>query len=90
MTSLQNVILLVQFVLAMVLYPDAQRAAQEEIDQAVGLQRLPGFGDRESLPLVDCILKETLRWATPVSISKALSFHCDLSLTNRPQRLHTG
>ena len=50
------------FMLAMVLYPDAQKKAQEEIDRVIGNDRLPCFDDRDNLPYVDAIVKEVLRW----------------------------
>ncbi|EXJ67794.1 uncharacterized protein A1O5_09140 [Cladophialophora psammophila CBS 110553] len=50
------------FVLAMTLYPEVQREAQAEIDAAIGTSRLPTFSDRESLPYVDALVKEVLRW----------------------------
>ncbi|KAL1860863.1 hypothetical protein Plec18170_001377 [Paecilomyces lecythidis] len=50
------------FFLAMAVYPEVQRKAQEEIDQVVGSERLPGFEDRQNLPYIDAIVKETLRW----------------------------
>ncbi|OCT47140.1 O-methylsterigmatocystin oxidoreductase [Cladophialophora carrionii] len=50
------------FVLAMALYPDAQKKAQAEIDAFVGTSRLPTFKDRASLPYVDALIKEVLRW----------------------------
>jgi cytochrome P450 len=50
------------FFLAMTLYPEVQRKAQEEIDLVVGTDRLPSFKDREKLPFVDAIFKEVLRW----------------------------
>ncbi|KAL5481169.1 hypothetical protein ACEPAI_10110 [Sanghuangporus weigelae] len=50
------------FFLAMTAYPDVQRKAQEEIDRAVGNDRLPGIRDRENLPYIDAIAKEVLRW----------------------------
>ncbi|GLB38520.1 putative cytochrome p450 [Lyophyllum shimeji] len=50
------------FFLAMVLYPECQTKAQEEIDAVVGRDRLPDFHDREHLPYVECLLQETLRW----------------------------
>ena len=46
----------------MVLFPEAQRRAQKEIDTVVGSDRLPGFSDRPSLPFVEAVLQETLRW----------------------------
>ncbi|KAF9243459.1 cytochrome P450 [Melanogaster broomeanus] len=50
------------FVLAMMLYPEVQERAQREIDTIVGMDRLPDFGDRPSLPYVEAVLRETLRW----------------------------
>jgi cytochrome P450 len=50
------------FLLAMVLYPDAQKRAQAEIDSVIGRDRLPTFEDRASLPYVDAIVRETFRW----------------------------
>jgi len=54
--------------LAMTLYPDAQRKAQAEIYDVVGNGRLPVFSDEEQLPYVQAVLKEVLRWhpATPL------------------------
>jgi cytochrome P450 len=53
---------LLTFALAMVLYPDVQRRAQAEIDSVIGGDRLPTFEDRASLPYIESILRETLRW----------------------------
>lgn len=50
------------FFLAMILYPEVARRAQDEIDRVVGTDRLPGIEDRENLPYVDAIVKESLRW----------------------------
>ncbi|KAH9170063.1 cytochrome P450 oxidoreductase [Lactarius sanguifluus] len=50
------------FVLAMVLFPDVQLKAQEEIDRVVGKGRLPNFTDREHLPYLSALYKELLRW----------------------------
>ena len=52
------------FVLNMVLNPEVQRKAQKEIDRVVGRDRLPSFGDRASMPYLDHVLLETLRYAT--------------------------
>ncbi|KAJ7612732.1 cytochrome P450 [Roridomyces roridus] len=56
------------FILAMVLHPECQARAQEEIDSVLGkdLSRLPDFEDRQNLPFVECILQETLRWNPPL------------------------
>ncbi|KAG6812184.1 hypothetical protein H0H92_003989 [Tricholoma furcatifolium] len=50
------------FIFAMLLYPEYQIKAQEEIDRVIGPGRLPEFSDRESLPYVECLLQETQRW----------------------------
>jgi cytochrome P450 len=46
----------------MVLYPDVQKRAQAEIDLVIGRNRLPTFEDRASLPYIEAVLRETLRW----------------------------
>ena len=50
------------FFLAMTAFPHVQIKAKEEIDRVVGVERLPGFQDRDSLPYVEAVVKETLRW----------------------------
>ncbi|KAH8985750.1 cytochrome P450 oxidoreductase [Lactarius hatsudake] len=50
------------FILAMVLFPDVQLKAQEEIDRIVGTSRLPNLADRENLPYFAAVYKEILRW----------------------------
>ena len=52
----------VTFFLAMSLYPEVQAKAQREIDQVVGTNRLPSHKDRNSLPYLDALIKEVLRW----------------------------
>ncbi|KAJ6472466.1 cytochrome P450 [Mycena sanguinolenta] len=59
---------LTTFVLAMALHPEVQAKAQREIDLVVSDMRLPEFHDREDLPLVECILQETLRWMPAVPL----------------------
>ncbi|KAJ3913181.1 cytochrome P450, partial [Lentinula edodes] len=51
------------FMLAMVIYPEVQDKAQQELDAVVGSGRLPDFSDRGSLPYIDAIVKEVLRWS---------------------------
>ncbi|KAI1629033.1 cytochrome P450 [Exophiala viscosa] len=50
------------FSLAMMLHPEVQKKAQEEIDRVVGTDRLPTFSDRPNLPYIDAMVKESLRW----------------------------
>jgi cytochrome P450 len=49
------------FILALLLHPECQERAQEEIDTVIGRDRLPGFSDRQSLPYLECLLQETHR-----------------------------
>lgn len=46
----------------MVLFPEVQRKAQEEIDRVVGRDRLSTLSDREELPYINAITKEATRW----------------------------
>ncbi|OBZ67814.1 O-methylsterigmatocystin oxidoreductase [Grifola frondosa] len=48
--------------LAMLSHPEVQRKAQAELDAVVGPDRLPDFGDRDSLPYVNAIALECFRW----------------------------
>ncbi|THG96709.1 hypothetical protein EW026_g5171 [Hermanssonia centrifuga] len=50
------------FFLAMVLFPDVQKKAQKEIDDAIGQFRLPTFSDSDRLPYLAAVYKEVLRW----------------------------
>lgn len=50
------------FFLAMVLHPEVQRKAHEQLDLVVGSDRLPEFSDRPVLPYIDAIVKECSRW----------------------------
>ncbi|KAK4892344.1 hypothetical protein LTR27_009178 [Elasticomyces elasticus] len=54
------------FTMAAVLYPNAMKAARDELDSIVGRHRLPTFDDSEALPHVNAVIKEVLRWR-PVS-----------------------
>ena len=49
------------FMQAMILYPDAQNAAQEELDRVCG-GKMPTIDDAPNLPYIRAIIKETLRW----------------------------
>ncbi|KAG6840387.1 hypothetical protein C0991_007048, partial [Blastosporella zonata] len=51
------------FVLAILLHPEVQVKAQEELDRVIGNSRLPEFSDRKDLPYICAIVKEVLRWS---------------------------
>jgi hypothetical protein len=50
------------FFIAMLHSPSSQAAAQAEIERVVGVDRLPNYNDRDSLPYVEALYKEVLRW----------------------------
>ncbi|EFZ04142.2 Cytochrome P450 CYP620C3 [Metarhizium robertsii ARSEF 23] len=58
------------FILAMLLFPAIQKKAKDEIDLIIGVSRLPQLEDRDKLPYVSALVKETLRWL-PVAPSGA-------------------
>ncbi|KAG6817816.1 hypothetical protein H0H87_003224 [Tephrocybe sp. NHM501043] len=52
------------FILLMILHPDVQKCARDELDSVVGPKRLPNFDDRPRLPYLEAVLKEVMRWHT--------------------------
>jgi cytochrome P450 len=52
----------------MVLYPDVQARARAEINQVVKYDQIPSIADRVSLPYLDAVLREVLRWHPPVPL----------------------
>ncbi|KZT50647.1 cytochrome P450 [Calocera cornea HHB12733] len=54
------------FVLAMLLYPAVQKKAQAEIDAILGPSP-PILADKDKLPYIQALVKETLRWKPPVT-----------------------
>lgn len=52
-------------------YPDAQKKAQDEIDRVVGSKRLPSYDDRTSLPYVESLYREVMRWRPPFPLNTA-------------------
>lgn len=51
-----------KFLTAMQMYPEIQRKAQEELTRVVGRDRMPTVEDRQSLPYVNALILECLRW----------------------------
>ncbi|KAF8343004.1 cytochrome P450 [Cantharellus anzutake] len=56
------------FLAAMMLYPEVQKKAQEELDEVLGtlseneVIRLPTFDDQHQLPYLNAVIKEVHRW----------------------------
>ncbi|KZS95176.1 cytochrome P450 [Sistotremastrum niveocremeum HHB9708] len=56
------------FIVAMITHPDIQKKAQSELDELLRGQRLPVLEDRDALPYVQAVFKETLRWKPVVPL----------------------
>jgi hypothetical protein len=56
------------WVLAMIIHPEIQRRAQDELDAVVGRSRAPTFADAPNLPYIQALVKESLRWRPPVPL----------------------
>ena len=62
--------ILIGFVQAMMVFPEAQKLARAEIDRVVGKDRLPTMADASSLPYIRGCVKESIRWmpTTPLGV----------------------
>jgi len=64
----------------MVLHPEIQQKAWNEIDSVIGRERLPTFEDRSKLPFVENIVQETFRWMPVVPTGSNSLPHPKLSI----------
>lgn len=64
------------FFYAMILHPEVQKKAHEELDRVIGNGRLPTYEDRDSLPYIEAVVREVLRWRpiVPLGLPHATSF----------------
>ncbi|KAJ7367004.1 cytochrome P450 [Mycena albidolilacea] len=53
---------IVVFIMAMALYPEVARKAQDEIDAVVGCGCLPEFEHKSQLPYCEALVREVFRW----------------------------
>lgn len=53
----------------MLLYPEVQKAAQDEIDRVVGSDRLPAYNDMSALPYLTAVMMESLRQVVSMDYS---------------------
>ena len=60
----------------MTLHPEAQQKAQAEIDRVIGNDRLPTLDDQSSLPYLDALMKEVLRWNPVAPLGKPTGPQC--------------
>ncbi|OQD69071.1 hypothetical protein PENPOL_c002G07307 [Penicillium polonicum] len=61
--------MLLVFVQAMTLHPECQERAYVEINALCGRHRIPQWSDRNQLPYVNMLLKETMRWRPVTTLS---------------------
>ena len=57
---------LVGFIQAMMMWPEVQKRAQEEVDRVVGSDRMPQMEDALDLPYIRACVKESIRWMPTV------------------------
>jgi len=67
------------FFMAMALRPEVQKKAQEELDKVIG-NRLPEFNDRQNLPYISAMVKESLRWQPVVPLGMSSIYRLVLAL----------
>jgi len=68
------VAVLITFFLAMMLHPEAQAKAQQEIDAVIGTAgRVINHSDQDSLPYVVAVMKEVFRWSPIIPLGKILN-----------------
>lgn len=60
-------------IMAMATHSDKLRIAQAELDRIIGPDRNPTLADRDNLPYVHAVVKETLRWHPPLPMDIARS-----------------
>ena len=64
---------LLNFILALIRYPEVQERAHQELARVVGYGRLPDYNDRVDLPYISAIVKEVLRWQP---VARLGTCHC--------------
>ncbi|KAG8716133.1 hypothetical protein FRC11_008614 [Ceratobasidium sp. 423] len=67
------------FFALMTLHPEVQAKAQAEIARVIGNDRLPTYSDRDSLPYIEAVYKEVLRWhpAVPIGLPHLMTAAVD-------------
>lgn len=74
----------------MVRNPQLAKKAQEEIDRVVGTDRMPTLDDRERLPYLDCIFKETLRYDLRPILIQRCTYYGNICSWSPPVPLSTS
>ncbi|KAH8914696.1 cytochrome P450 [Atractiella rhizophila] len=55
------------FIFCMAYRPDVVDKAHEELDRVIGQDRMPDFPDENSLPYVQAVIQECLRWRSVIA-----------------------
>ncbi len=76
---LQTVAALDAFFLLMVLNPEVQKKAQEELDFVLGGDRLPTYNDMDDLPYITALCKEVVRYHPVAPIGKRRHYCLSIS-----------
>ena len=77
-------------ILALMLHPESQMKAQEQLDQVLGCNRLPKFGDLVDLPYVRACVLESFHWQPVVPLGQSRNrMDCQLLTHTISQQLHT-
>ncbi|KAF8171853.1 cytochrome P450 [Pholiota molesta] len=63
------------FFCAMAMFPEVQAKAQRDIDLIIGSERLVNFDDMSSLPYIEALRREVMRWrpVAPLGLMRAAS-----------------
>ncbi|KAI0028092.1 cytochrome P450 [Vararia minispora EC-137] len=74
-------------IMAALLFPEAAKKAQAELDHVVGRGRLPTFADQSSLPYLGAWIKEVQRWQpiAPLAIPHATCREDDFDVFRIPK-----
>jgi cytochrome P450 len=61
------------FFCAMAMFPEVQAKAQRDIDLIIGSERLVNFDDMSSLPYIEALRREAMRWrpVAPLGLMRA-------------------
>ena len=65
----QTTAAIISTVYALLLYPEVQAKVHAELDEVLG-DAPPTAEDRQRLPYLEAVWKESLRWHPPVPLSK--------------------
>ncbi|KAG1771760.1 hypothetical protein EDD22DRAFT_521899 [Suillus occidentalis] len=52
----------------MTVLPEVQKKTRAEIGSVVRNDRLPAFANRDTLPYIEAIIHETMRWRSPLPL----------------------